>query len=610
MKPKQKSNLYTKIIPHYLIIVLIFVLGILVYHRSLLKGVFLFDDNGLIIENPLIKNFSYLKDIFTTHLFHGSGIYSNFYRPMQSLSFMFDYHFWELNPFGYHLSSVLIHIFSAILVYFLIYILSKKQYIALVTSLLFCVHTVLSWPVNYIASRADLLSMFFFLLAMILYILYKQHIQLDRRSWFLFLSSIVCFVLSILSKEVAAVLPFILLLYLWCFSSPQKRFEKRLPNLIWVFFIILGIYILLRMTVLDFTEGKLLETTTGKIPLYNRLLTTSKVFMIYLRLLFLPVGLHMEWNIEPARSIVQDEVFLSVIGLFIIGVFGYFLARRSKLKFFAIGWFFITLLPFSNIVPLNYFMGEGWLYVPAVGFFMLIAIYLFDLKGKSRLHSSIVSIVVSLLIAFYGFLTIKRADVWADPVKLYNEILRYSPTSSKARVNLGVLLAKSGSHDEAIKKYKEAAMLKPDDPGVHANLGTVYANKKMYDMALEEFKKAVEFNPDDYVAHNNIGIIYKQRGKIKEAIEEYKKALVINPNYTLTYNNIGNIYLDSGQYDIAMDFYKKAINLDPNKAAFHGNLGKAYRKKGMLKEAREAFEKALQLDPHHKDAINGLKSLN
>lgn len=601
-KNKVSCNKIPKIWPHYTVIITIFVIGLLVYYRTILKGVFLFDDEALIIDNPFIKDFSHIKDIFTTHLFQGRGIYSNFYRPMQSLSFMLDYHFWKLNPLGYHLVNVLIHIFNAIAVYFLIYIVYKKQYVAIVAGLLFCTHTVLAIVVDYVAARADPLSTSFFLLAIIAYILYKEA-EVRWHSILLYLSSIACFILALLSKELALILPFVILLYLSCFSKKIGGQKKSKPNLIWGFFIIAIIYVLLRATVLNFTHGQLLETTTGKIPLYFRLLTTSKAFMIYLRLLLVPVGLHMEWDIEPASSFLQDEVFLSVVGLVAIGIFVYFLFRTSKPKFFAIGWFFITLLPYTNIFPLNYFMSESWLYIPSIGFFTLLAIYLYELKEKSKLWAFFVFFIVLLSILFYGILTYKRADVWADPIRLYTEVLKYSPTNTKARINMGVLLTKSGLYDEAEKRYKEAAKFLPNDAGLHSNLANVYikkadnyANKKMYDLALKEFEKAVELNPKDFVAYNNIGILYKQQGQIKKAMEKYAKALEMNPSYPLTYNNIGNIYLESGQYDAAIRFYKKAITLDPDKAAFYDNLGKACKNKGMIKEAEEAFKKASELN--------------
>ncbi|MFA5389323.1 MAG: tetratricopeptide repeat protein [Candidatus Omnitrophota bacterium] len=573
MQKNQKNQPVVKIIPHYLILIFISVIGMAAYYRSLLKGIFLFDDNALIADNPLIKNFSYLKDIFVTHLFQGSGTHSNFYRPVQSLSFMLDYHFWQLNPFGYHFMNILIHILTAMAVYFIFYVLSRKQDIAVITSSLFCVHTVLSWPVNYIASRADLLSAFFMLSAVLSYVLYKKT-QPARYNSLLFLSSLIFFIMALLSKEISIILPFVLILYLSCFPEQNKKLKERHPNLIWVFIFVTTLYALLRVTVLDFSKEKLLETTTGMIPMHIRLLTAAKALMIYLKLLVMPTGLHMEWNIEPAVSFVESEVFLSVIGLAVIAGFVYFLFRTSKLKFFAIGWFFITLMPYSNIYPLPYFMGEGWLYIPSIGFFALAAIYLSELRRRSKAWFWTVNLLLVFLLIFYGILTAKRADVWADPVKLYTEILKYSPNNTKARINLGVLLAKSGN-----------------------------------DPALEEFRKTVKLDPNDYVAHNNMGIIYKKKGDIAKAMEEYRKALELNPRYPLAYNNIGNIHLESGQYGLAIDFYKKAIDIDPYNANFYNNLGKAYREKKMLKEAREAFEKALKLDPNNKETIAGLDTL-
>ncbi|MBU1887637.1 MAG: tetratricopeptide repeat protein [Candidatus Omnitrophica bacterium] len=593
--------------PHYLVAPLLIVLGFLVYFNSL-KGVFVFDDRALIIDNPFIKDFSYIKDIFTTHLFKGSGIYSNFYRPIQSLSFMIDYRIWGLNPLGYRLTSILIHSLNAVFVYFLVYLIFKKQSIALITSLLFCVHTVLSWPVNYIASRADLLLPFFFLAAILLYVLYKEG---NRHGFLLYVSSILCFILSIMSKEIGLMLPLLLLFYNHCFPGEWKKTkDKKPPNLILPFLIIAGIYMYIRATLLNFSGGQFLETTTGQLPLYIRMLTTSKVLMIYIRLLLFPLGLHMEWDIQPASSFFEDEVFLSVVALCIIAVFTYFLSRTSKAKFFAIGWFFITLLPSSNIIPLNYFMGEAWLYIPSIGFLSLIAMYLSELIKKSKPWSVTVICGLFLVITWYSFLTIKRTDVWGNPVKLYTEVLKYSPDNTKARINLGTVLAEAGSYDDALQRYNEAAGLLPKDSGVHSSLGSVYADKKMYDVALKEFKKAVELNPKDHVAHNNIGIIYRQKGDSKKAMEEYTKALELQHAYPLTYNNIGNIYLELGQYDAAIRVYKKAISLDPNKALFYGNLGKAYKSKGMIQEARESFEKALRVDPNHNDAVEGLNSLN
>ena len=85
MKKIQESPASSKFIPHYAAVIIIFVIGFIVYHNSFIKGIFFWDDNNLILNNPVIKSFSHIKDIFITHIGYGSGLYSNFYRPLQSL---------------------------------------------------------------------------------------------------------------------------------------------------------------------------------------------------------------------------------------------------------------------------------------------------------------------------------------------------------------------------------------------------------------------------------------------------------------------------------------------------------------------------------------------
>lgn len=589
----QKKGIEKKFLPDYIIILLIIIIGFLVYFPSL-KGVFVFDDRYLVIENSFIRDFTHIKDVFTSHLYRGSPISSNFYRPLQSLLLILDYRFWRLQPFGYHLTNILIHILNSVFVYFLIGLISKRRDVGFLTALLFSVHTVLSGTVNYVSSQSDLLNLLFLLISLILYVLYIES-YFKGFGVLLYIGSLSAFLASILSKEAGFIIPFIILFYLYCFSGTKRHGEEKRPGLIWIFFIVAGLYGYMRATVLNFAGQELLEKTTGLIPLHLRLFTASKVIMIYLRLLVFPVGLHMEWDIEPAVSFAQDEVLLSVVGIFIITGYAYFISRKSNLKFFALGWFFIALLPYYNILPLNYFMGEGWLYVPSIGFFMLLSLYFSDLRRKSRPYSLAVSGVVIIMVIFYGLLTIKRADIWAHPIRLYKEVLRYSPDSIKARINLGVLLEESGSYEDAVEKYEEASRLNPEDAMVYTNLAVMYFRRQMYDQALEELKKAVRLKPDDYVSYNDIGLCYKKKGSMDKAMEAYKKALELNPDYSLTYNNIGNIYLDKKQYNEAISFYKKAVELESKNEIFYKNLGRAYESAGMPQKAREAFEKAGQL---------------
>lgn len=575
MNKKNKKEPNSKSMPHYTAVAIIAVLGILAYYNSIIKGIFIWDDFSLVVNNQFIKDFSHLKGIFTTHLFHAGKAYSNFYRPLQSLSFMLDYHFWKLNPIGYHLVNVVMHILNAILVYFLVWFVSKRKDAGLFTGILFCIHTVLSGPVNYIAARADLLCTMFFLISMNLYVAYKES-HMQRRPYLMYIGSLLAFLFALLSKEMAFVIPFVFLFYLACFSDEKVRLVKSRPALIWVFLIVIAIYGYLRATVLNFSAGNMIETTTAGIPLYNRLLTTSKVIMVYFKLLLMPIGLHTEWYIEPARSFMQNEVFLSVVGLFIIGCFSWFLYSTSRVKLFFLGWFFIWLLPYSNIYPLPYFMGEGSLYIPSIGLFALLSMYLSEMSRKSKIWLYAVVSVVIFLTGFYGFLTVKDSQKWFDSIKFWSQTVKYAPKSYKANLELGTAYAKNGD----------------------------YKNAEPY------LKRALELNPKDHATHNNLGNVYKLTGQLGKAEEEYKKAIQLNPEHANSYGNLANIYFRMEKYEEAVANYKKAIELNQYMPEFYMNLGLLYHKRGMMQEARDSFDKVLQIDPGNQKAQELLKSVD
>ncbi|MDD5116685.1 MAG: hypothetical protein PHW98_06465, partial [Candidatus Omnitrophica bacterium] len=133
---------------------------LLVYAPYLNNG-FVFDDNALVVENPLVKSPYLLPDIFKTALYDhwlGAQPYDRMYRPLQLLSYRLDYDLWGLKPFGFHLSNILLHLFNSMLVFSLIWLLFKRRMLAASTSILFMAHPVQISSVAYVSARGDLLS--------------------------------------------------------------------------------------------------------------------------------------------------------------------------------------------------------------------------------------------------------------------------------------------------------------------------------------------------------------------------------------------------------------------------------------------------------------------
>jgi len=541
---------------HFLIISLTAILAIFCYSNTL-KNNFVWDDLPLIENNPYIRDFSHLKEIFTQHLFYGSRSPSNFYRPMQSLSITVDYKIWKGRIEGFHISNILFHIFAGVSLYLLVVLISENIFIGAVVSLLFTIHPLFTSAVTYISGRADPLAAGFGFLSFIFYILFRK----NTKNKGLIVLSIVSFIGAILSKEGAAIFPFAFLLYEAIFIDKKKRrFNFLAP-----YFIIIGIYAVLRLTILSFKTPDVI--TTAGLPLGIRLLTFCKVFFLYIKLLFAPLGLHMERYVEPVFSLGNIYGFFAVSGIALIFYYIYLLYKwNKKLLLFSFSYFFITLLPVSNIVPLNALMLEHWLYIPSsLGFFMIMAIFLERLIKFKYLKIAVFLILI-FTIGWYSFLTIQRNKDWKDSLTFWSETAKYSPKSYKAHLELGVALAKKG----------------------------------LYQDAEIELQKALELNPHDYMGYSNMGNIYKIKGDFKKAEEAYKKSIELNPKHANSYSNLGNIYLKANRYDEAIDCYKKAIELNPYMADFYKNLSIAYKSKGMIQEGEASFKKAIELNPNLK----------
>ncbi|MBU1912055.1 MAG: glycosyltransferase family 39 protein, partial [Candidatus Omnitrophica bacterium] len=248
---------------HILFIALIIVI---VFSNSL-KNNFAWDDKFLIVNNPHIKDPVYISRIFNNQLYEGDGMHSNFYRPVQLFSFMIDYCIWKLNPFGYHLTSLLLHIVNSALVYIIILAISASPYMAFITASLFSIAPAISGITFYTPARSDLLMALFLFLSIWFFIRYTQ-----KGKGLLYALSVISFGLSLGCKEMAVMLPFLLALEI--FRNPKK--DKAPYKLLFPYLAVLLVYALLRATIFNFAKGAnaVIDLSfPATLPLWVRLLT-------------------------------------------------------------------------------------------------------------------------------------------------------------------------------------------------------------------------------------------------------------------------------------------------------------------------------------------------
>jgi len=568
----------------YFPLALIVILGFVVYANSL-GGRFVWDDHILIKDNVYIKSFSNIGNIFTEDFGQGSGVRYHFYRPLQVFSYLLEYHLWGLNPAGYHFTNVVLHILVGLCIFWFVILLFGDYVLALLASILFVIHPIHTETVSYISDRGDLLSALFILMSFIFYVKY-----IDKSNKFYYIVMTLSYVVAILSKENGLVLPLALLTYHFYFHKKIKL-SALTPFVLVVFLYIMG-----RLFFVQSSVDKISVISS----FYQRLPGFFVATINYIRLLFLPIGLHIEYG-DPLFTWFDYKVMVGIIVSVSLIIYAVRKRLKDALLSFSIIWFFIFLLPFTNIYPLPFYMSEHYLYLPSVGFFLILSQWLCCLYRLKK-HRIFLSSVVAILLILWPCLTIRQNRYWRKPVDLYKHALIFSPNNSRIYHNLGDAYTDMGDYKKAVIAYKKSIKLDSSHADTYTSLGVVYGALGKYREAIAFYKHALEINPVYVNALNNLGAAYYAVGKREKAVYFYNKALTVNPLYAKAYVNLGIACYAAGENDKAARYYKEALNINPYYAEAYNNLGVVYNSLGRVKEALSLFGKAIAIKKDYADA--------
>ncbi|MFA5410918.1 MAG: tetratricopeptide repeat protein [Candidatus Omnitrophota bacterium] len=589
----------------YLYLLILFAVGITVYSNTF-EGKFVWDDAFLIVKNYFIKDWHNLTKIFTSELRVFSHEPSNYYRPLQAFSYLADYSFWKLDPFGYHLTNIMLHILASILIFALMKLIAKNNEIALLTGLLFLVHPVHTEVTSYISGRADSLAAVFLLASFILYIKHGIAALGKVKSKLYFLFSVLFFIFALLAKEAALVYPFILLFYNYAIRQERRIAAYRGQV---VFFLLLIFYAVLRLTSLNFLRTHGLSFFPASSAFFYRLISSGKIIFFYIKLLFFPVNLHLLRTGIEVKRLFSPEAFLSVLFLIILAG-GIFLSyRRSKRVFFYYIWFLLFLLPTLNLFPIGVSVSEHFLYLPSIGFFAIISTGIDSFVRSGRPKKIIALTAAGAVLLTLAMLTYNQNKAWKDNASLYSHLLKFNPESYVLRNNLGSEYLNQGLYGQAEKEFKFAIKINPAYAYPYNNLGNLYLLTQRTEEAVAFYKKAAELRPDLAEPRNNLGRAYLKTGRSQEAIREFNLGLEINPRDPQAYYNLGVANYNLGKKQAAVDYYKKAIEIDTTYIPAYYNLGMVFYQDGDFSGAEQWWQKALTLSPNDKIIQSALSSL-
>jgi tetratricopeptide (TPR) repeat protein len=459
------------------------VAGVLV-HAPALQGQRIWDDQYLSRDNPFMKSPLLILETFRHHLFLDS--FSAHYRPVQNISFIFDYFFWNTDEFGFHLTNTLLHAGSGILLYFLLkYLLGSFLFrdrsifvqrrvqkriprisnAAFLVAMLWVVHPVHSAAVDYISGRADSLAFFFAASGWLLFV--KAGVTSRRfvRVAIYGLAT-VSGLLALLSREIACVWIILFVVHL-LWIEKRVLFHRRLGAVICCV-ALFAAYAGLRQ--LPGQRQTPSPQAGWSAPVRATLMARS--LGDYARLMVFPWNLHMERTVvDPGtwrtnadwRNSIGIE-YLSMLGLVSLGVFIYGAAKSGpgqRIRIFGTAWFFASYLPISNIAQLNATVAEHWLYLPSVGVLVFVAGCLLDMASHWRRWINCAATIAVIALGARSFI---RSSDWLNEETFYNRTLAAGGISGRVAVNLAQVYARSHNYAKAEKILRRVVQLSPDYP--------------------------------------------------------------------------------------------------------------------------------------------------
>jgi tetratricopeptide (TPR) repeat protein len=561
------------------------ILTLIVYLPSLTNGLTNWDDPGY-IDNPYVKNLSLagIVKIFSVY-FVGN------YHPLTLLSLGVDRLIGGNNPFMFHFTNLFLHVLNTFFVFLLVRRLTRNNLLAVLTFVLFGVHTLHVESVAWISERKDVLYSFFYLVSLTVYTTYAS-----GRKGIYYGLSLLFFFLSLLAKGQAvvlvAILPFIDYVKGRKWFSINVLSEKIPFSLLSLFFTWIAFRAQESVHAIYFNYFTLPE----------RIAFASFGLAQYLIKSLLPLGLSAFYPYPPRllNGGIPSFYWLYIVSFPVFLIGSYFLFKRSKIYAFGLSMFFLNLFPLLQLIPVGgAIMADRYFYIPSVGLMLCFAFGLLEIRSHTIRYALSV-----LFIFVLSCLSFSRTMIWKDSMTLWNDVIRKYDYASAAHSNRGIVYVELGQWDKAIVDYTRAIEIDPQYKDAYFNRGIAYGDLEQWNEAIVDYTRTIELDPQYKNAYDTRGVAYANLGQWDKAIADNTRALEIDPGLTNAYDNRGVAYVNLGQRDKAIADYFNAIRSDPeNKKAYY-HRGIAYRDLGQWNKAIADYSEAIKIDPEYIDAYD------
>jgi Tfp pilus assembly protein PilF len=580
-----------------------------------------FDDNRYVTENSRIQSGITLDGFrwaFSTK-------YLGLWNPLVWLSLMFDYQLHGLNAGGYHLTNLILHVMSALLLFWLFNRMTGAIWKSAFVAALFALHPLHVESVAWIAERKDVLSAFFWMLTLCLYVYYTEKPVIRR-----YLLVLLCFACALMSKPMVITLPIVMILLdYWPLDRLQSRkivtnmpevisvstnqgkkknkLEKETlkknisPPRVWklsepriagiiplwqlrekIPFFILSV-VLVIITLYNPNTPDMMNSPDLKwFPFISRLANAPVAFVTYLEKTFWPHDMAIFYPFPsqiPAWQVIGAFLLILVISAAVI-----VMIKRLPYLFTGWMWFGITIAPVIGIIQVSlsapYAMADRYHYLPSIGLAVMMAWGVPDLLKKWNYRKEILLASSALSILCLSIIAWTQVGYWQNSITLFDHTLKVTDNNWLAYNNRGFAYNILGNYRQTIEDCDRAIEIKPDYAEAYYNRGVAYNGLGNYRQAIEDFSRAIEIKPDFADYYNNRGAAYVGLGNYKQAIDDYDRAIEIKPGFAEAYYNRGAAYNGLGNYRQAIEDFSRAIEIKPGYTNAYNNRALVYLNQG------------------------------
>ena len=610
----------------------------LAFGQAIHNGFVSYDDGDYVYGNSQITNGLTVAGI----LWAFTHVHAANWHPLTTISHMLDCQLYGLQPWGHHLTNIVLHATAAILLFLALRSLRLLLWPSAFVAALFAIHPLRVESVAWISERKDVLSGMFFMLTLLAYVRYARG---ERFSFGRYLAVLILVALGLMCKPTLVTLPFVLLLLdYWPLGrwpgarhgefvhwrtgsrelgaksealrtevSGQKsagssqRSAASTPQLLNISTSSSSL-VLEKLPLFVLSAASCVATVLAQkqalekslnLTLIERVGNAVVSYVAYLGQLFYPAKLAVLYPYHE-HTLQTTVVVLSVLLLLVISVTSFLWRQKHPYLLSGWLWYLGMLVPMIGLLQVGLqTRADRYTYLPQIGLYIMATWGAMELFARWRFGRKILAGAALLIIIVLAACTYHETSYWQSSETLWAHAIDNTSNNDIAHYNLGSVLLRKRQPGAAIIEFQKALQINPDYGDADVDTGSALMLMGQTDQAISYFRKAIEIKPDFAAAWSNLGSALLEKGQVDEAIQCYQRALAIEPGSGDMHYNLGRAFAKKGNWAEAISCYQAARHIQPNDAKVHNSLGAALARVGKMDEALRQFGEALRINPNY-----------